>query len=242
MSEDRTNREENDFFANNNGIVKSWKGLILAITGILGFVGYIVLLAYLATIPSLQWLVVTLTGLLFFAAGVFFLALSKGSYNLPIFTIMIGTVLMASAISEKFFPGFIDSIGDALAGAVFAVFGLIMLLYPFIVTACIKSRYRVTVDATVIYVERNFSRARKGHHAYTYRTAYEFTYNGKVYEVKDKIFTSGEHPATGEERELRIKSKKPEAFYDLERLKRKSPLSYVFPVILLALGIYLMVA
>ena len=55
MSEDRFDNEEkkNDVFANNTGLIKSWKGLILVVGG---FSGYMALLVVLSTIPSLRWL------------------------------------------------------------------------------------------------------------------------------------------------------------------------------------------
>ena len=236
MSEENN---KNDIFANNNGVIKSWKGLAAVIVV---FVGYLALLGVLSAIPSLQWLAAPLFGLLFFVTGLIFLAMSNGSYNAPLFAMMIGTVLMFVSLSDKFVPSLRESIGSKGEGAIVAAFGVIMIICPFAVTGIIKARYNETVNATVAYVERHFSRSRKGHHAYTYRTTYEFTFEGKTYEVKDKLYTSGDHPATGEERELRINPDNPEKFYNLERLKSKSPASFIFPVILLALGIYLMVA
>ena len=42
LQEDRNMSENgNDFLANNNGIVKTKKGLVLVIIGILGFIGYL---------------------------------------------------------------------------------------------------------------------------------------------------------------------------------------------------------
>ena len=169
MEEKRTDNSQNDVFANNNGIIKSWKGLALAIAGIIGFIGFLVVLSVLSAIPALKWLTVALTGLLFFAAGIIFLFFSKTGYNLPI------------------------------------------------------------------------SRIGKGHHAKVYRPVYEFTYSGKEYTVTDKVYQSGQHPSTGEERELLIDRNNPERFVDIERLKSRSIYSYVFPVIVLALGIYLVV-
>ena len=69
-----------------------------------------------------------------------------------------------------------------------------------------------------------------------------FTYSGQEYTVTDKVFKSGKHPSTGEERKLLIDEKKPERFVDIERMKERSVSSYVAPVIIMALGIYLMVA
>ena len=60
----------NDFLANNNGIVKTKKGLVLVIIGILGFIGYLGVVTVLTSIPELQWLGIAMVGLLFFAAGI----------------------------------------------------------------------------------------------------------------------------------------------------------------------------
>ncbi|MBO4911003.1 MAG: hypothetical protein J5476_17175, partial [Lachnospiraceae bacterium] len=68
------------------------------------------------------------------------------------------------------------------------------------------------------------------------------TYSGKEYTVTDKVSSSGSHPSTGEERELLIDDKHPERFVDIERLKTRPVTSYIAPLIVLALGVYLMVA
>ncbi len=241
MSEDRFDREEEkeDIFANNKGVIKSWKGLVLAVGG---FVGYLVLLTVFSAIPSLQWLTPAMVGLLFFVVGILFLKMSKTSYMLPLFAVLIGTVLMFFCISEKFFPGFIDAVGDKGAGVIIIAFGIIMLIYPFAAIWYYKNKYKETVEATVAYVDSHISRTGKGHHVRTYRPVYEFTYSGRTYQVMDKVYSSGNHPVKGEERELLIDEDNPEHFVDPERMKSRSPASYIVPAILLALGIYLVVA
>ena len=232
----------NDPFANNNGIVKSWKGLVLTIVGIAGFITYLIILGVLSAIPPLQWLTVTLTGLLFFVGGIIFLALSKSSYNLPLFAMMIGVLIMYVSITEKFFMSVREGLGDKATGGIMIAFAILMLLFPLIAVKYYKSKYTVVVDATVIHVEHKFSRTSRGHHAITYRPIYEFTYMGKEYNVTDKLYRSGTHPSTGEERELLIDENKPERFVDIERIKERSIGSYVGPIIVLAVGIYLIVA
>ena len=241
MSEERFNNEENkdDVFANNKGVIKSWKGLVLAVGG---FTGYMALLIVCSMIPSLQWLTPGLVGLLFFVVGIIFLNLSKTSYTLPLFGVLIGVVLMFWSITGKFFPGFLDAVGDRGVAAIIIAFGVIMLVYPFAAIGYYKAKYKENVLATVVYVDYRISRTGKGQHVRTYRPVYEFTYSGRTYQVTDKVYSSGSHPMTGEERELRIDENDPERFVDLERMKTRSPASYIFPAILLALGIYLMVA
>ena len=234
--------DNNDVFANNRGVIKSPKGLILAIVGIAGFIGYIILLGVLSTMPSYQWMTVALTGLLFFVAGIIFMAVSKNSYNLPLFAMTIGVILLYLSVTERFFPDVREGLGDKGPGGILIAFGILMLLFPFIATAYYKSKYKVTVYAEVIHVEHHFSRTSKGHHAITYRPIYVFTYSGQEYTVTDKVFKSGKHPSTGEERKLLIDERKPERFVDIERMKERSVSSYVAPVIIIALGIYLMVA
>ena len=241
MEEKITDNSQNDVFANNDGIIKSWKGLALAIAGIIGFIGCLVVLSVLSAIPALKWLTVALTGLLFFAAGIIFLFFSKIGYNLPLFATMIGTLLMYMSVTEKFFPAVREAWGDKGTGGIIISFALLMLLFPFIAVKYYKNRYKETVDAVVIHVEHHFSRIGKGHHAKVYRPVYEFTYSGKEYTVTDKVYQSGQHPSTGEERELLIDRNNPERFVDIERLKSRSIYSYVFPVIVLALGLYLVV-
>ena len=243
MSEDRSDKEDNnDLFANNRGVIKSWKGLVLAIVAVGGFIGYLALLVVLSLIPSLQWLTPALTGLLFFVVGIIFLKLSKTSYILPLFAMLIGTLLMYIATFDKYFPIIRDTMGDKISGTVMIVYGIIMLIYPFAVNSYYKRRYKVTVEATVIYVDYHISRTRKVH-VRTYRPVYEFTYSGKVYQVADKVFSSGSHPVKGEERDLLIDENKPEHFFDPERMRdHRSLSSYVYPIILLVLGLYLIVA
>ena len=237
MSEDR-----DDILANNNGIVKTKKGLVLVIIGILGFIGYLGVVTVLTAIPNLQWLGIALVGLLFFAAGIIFLAMSQGTYNLPLFAMMIGVLIMYVSITEKFFMSVREGLGDKATGGIMIAFAILMLLFPLIAVKYYKSKYTVVVDATVIHVEHKFSRTSKGHHAITYRPIYEFTYLGKEYNVTDKLYRSGKHPSTGEERELLIDGNKPERFVDIERIKERSIGSYVGPIIVLAVGIYLVVA
>ena len=104
MSEDRFDNEDNkdDVFANNKGVIKSWKGLVLAVGG---FIGYMALLIVCSMMPSLQWLTPGLVGLLFLVVGIIFLNMSKTSYTLPLFGVLIGVVLMFWCIAGKFFPG-----------------------------------------------------------------------------------------------------------------------------------------
>lgn len=238
MSEDRFDRDDNnDVFANNRGVIKSWKGLVLAVGG---FIGFIALLTVFSMIPPLQWLTPALVGLLFLVVGIIFLKMSKTSYILPLFGVLIGTVLMFFCITDKFFPGFIDAVGDRGVGTIIIAFGIIMLIYPFAMTWYYKNSYKETVEAVVVCVDSHISRT--GHHAMTYRPVYEFTYSGRTYQVTDKVYSSGSHPSTGEVRDILIDENNPEHFVDLERMKIKSPSSYIFPVILLALGIYLVVA
>ena len=54
MSSNRDDRD--DFFANNNGIVTSWNEMILAIVGILVFLGICFAIALLSKTPSYMWL------------------------------------------------------------------------------------------------------------------------------------------------------------------------------------------
>ena len=232
----------NDFLANNNGIVKTKKGLVLTIIGILGFIVYLGVVTVLTAIPNLQWLGIALVGLLFFAAGIIFLAMSQGTYNLPLFAMMIGVLIMYVSITEKFFMSVREGLGDKATGGIMIAFAILMLLFPLIAVKYYKSKYTVSVDATVIHVEHKFSRTSRGHHAITYRPIYEFTYMGKEYDVTDKLYRSGKHPSTGEERELLIDGNKPERFVDIERIKERSIGSYVGPIIVLAVGIYLVVA
>ena len=238
MSEDRFDNEEkkNDVFANNTGVIKSWKGLILVVGG---FSGYLALLVVLSTIPSLRWLTPALVGLLFLVMGIIFLNLSKVNYIAPLFAALIGAVLLFFCIADKFFPDFLDEMGDKGIGIITMTFGLIMLLYPYAATLYYKCRYKVTVEATVAYVDYRISRTTRGYHARTYRPVYEFTYSGKVYQVSDKLYTSGSHPVQGEERELLIDENRPEHFFDAERMESKSLSKYFFPVVFLALGLYL---
>ena len=63
MSGDRSNGDNNnDVFANNRGVVKSWKSLVLIIVG---FFGFIFAMTAFSAIPSLKWLTPALFGLLF---------------------------------------------------------------------------------------------------------------------------------------------------------------------------------
>ena len=232
----------NDFLANNNGIIKTKKGLVLAIVGGVGFIFYLIVMGALSTIPPLQWLTVTLTGMLFFVFGIIFLALSKGKYNLPLIAMMIGVLLMYMSITEKFFPAIREGLGDKATGGIMIVFAILMVVFPFMAVSYYKSKYKTTVYAEVIHVEHHRSRTTRGHHGITYRPIYQFTYSGKEYTVTDKVSSSGSHPSTGEERELLIDDKHPERFVDIERMKTKSVTSYIAPLIVLALGVYLMVA
>ena len=116
MSEDRSNGDNNnDVFANNRGVVKSWKSLVLIIVG---FFGFIFAMTAFSAIPSLKWLTPALFGLLFFVVGIVFLKMSKTSYNLPLIAMLIGTLLMYIAIFDKYFPDIRDTIGDKISGAV----------------------------------------------------------------------------------------------------------------------------
>ena len=240
MSEDRSNGENNnDVFANNRGVVKSWKSLVLIIVG---FFGFIFAMTAFSAIPSLKWLTPALFGLLFFVVGIVFLKMSKTSYNLPLIAMLIGTLLMYIAIFDKYFPDIRDTIGDKISGAVMILFGIIMLVYPFAVVAHYKRKYNETVLATVIHVETHFSRGAKSLHSKTFRPIYQFTYLGKEYTVTDAVYSSGNHPSTGEERDLLIDANNPEHFFDLERMKELPPTRFIAPVILFALGIYLIVA
>ncbi len=240
MSEDRFDREDNnDVFANNRGVVKSWKGLVLIIGG---FLGFILLMVAISAVPSLQWLTPALFGLLFFVAGLVFLKMSKTSFTGPLIAVLIGTLLIYLCIFDKYFPNIRETIGDKISGAIMIAFAIIMLIYPFAVTGYYKRKYKETVIATVIHVESHFSRAGKGHHAHTFRPIYEFTYSGKEYTVMDNIYSSGSHPSTGEEREFLIDENNPEHFFDPERMKSGSISRYIVPAILFALGIYLIVA
>ena len=232
----------NDFLANNNGIIKTKKDLVLAIVGGVGFIFYLIVLGALSAIPPLQWLTVTLTGVLFFVFGIIFLALSKSKYNLPLIAMMIGVLLMYMSITEKFFPAIREGLGDKATGGIMVVFAILMVVFPFMAVSYYKSKYKTTVYAEVIHVEHHRSRTTRGHHGITYRPIYQFTYSGKEYTVTDKVSSSGTHPSTGEERELLIDDKHPERFVDIERMKTKSVTSYIAPLIVLALGVYLMVA
>ena len=242
MEENRT--DNNDFFANNNGVIKSWKGLVLAIVGVVGFFVYLAMLGVLSTIPPLQWLTVALTGLLFFAAGIVFLVVSKTSYNISLLATMIGALLLYMSITEKFFPAVREGLGDKGTGGIVIVFGVLMLIFPFIAVKYYRGKYKESVDSVVVHVEHHVSRTQKGHHAVVYRPIYEFTYSGKEYRVTDKAYKSGSHPSTGEERELLIDKNNPERFIDIERIQEKTRKvsSYIAPVIVLTLGIYLVVA
>lgn len=233
---------ENDFFENNRGIIKSKKGLVLMIVGIVVFICYVIALGVLSAIPPLQWLTVALTGLLFFAGGVVFLSLSKVHYNLPLVAMMIGILLLYMSITDQFFPAVRESLGDKATGGILIVFAILMVVFPFMAIKYYQNKYKTVVYAEVIHVEHSFSRTSRGHHAITYRPIYQFTYSGREYQVTDKVSSSGKHPSTGEERELLIDANKPEHFVDIERMKERSVSSYVAPVIILALGIYLIMA
>ena len=232
----------NDFLANNNGIIKTKKGLVLAIVGGVGFILYLIVLGTLSVIPSLQWLTIALTGVLFFVVGIIFLALSKNSYNLPLIAMMIGVLLMYMSITEKFFPAVREGLGDKATGGIMVLFAIIMVVAPFIAISHYKNKYQTSVYAEVIHVEHHRSRTTRGHHGITYRPIYQFTYSGKEYTVTDKVSSSGSHPSTGEERLLLIDENNPEHFVDIERLKTRPVTSYIVPVIVLAIGVYLMVA
>ena len=174
--------------------------------------------------------------------GIIFLALSKNSYNLPLIAMMIGVLLMYMSITEKFFPAIRDGLGDKATGGILILFAIIMVVAPFIAISHYKNKYQTSVYAEVIHVEHHRSRTTRGHHGITYRPIYQFTYSGKEYTVTDKVSSSGSHPSTGEERLLLIDDKNPERFVDIERLKSRSATSYIAPLIVLALGVYLMVA
>ena len=239
---DNQENNQNDFLANNRGIIKTKKDLVLLIVGIVGFICYLIMLGALSAVPPLQWLTVALTGLLFFAAGIIFLSLSKSRYNLPLVAVMIGVLLMYMSIADKFFPSVRESLGDKATGGILILFAILMVVFPFMAVKYYQNKYQTVVYAEVIHVEHKVSRTSKGHHAITYRPVYQFTYSGKEYQVTDKVYSSGKHPSTGEERELLIDENNPERFVDIERIKERSVSSYVAPVLILALGIYLMVA
>ena len=243
LTEDRNMNENlDDFLSNNRGIIKTRKGLVWAIIGVAGFLSYLGLLTVLSMIPPLQWLTGPLTGLLFFATGLIFLELSTGGYNLPLTAMMIGTLLIYIGTADQLFPAIRESLGDKVTGGIMIAFGILMLILPLIAVKYYQGKYKTSVDATVIHVEHQVSRVRRGHRTMTYRPIYEFTYLGKEYTVTDKIFSSGSHPSTGEERELLIDENNPERFVDIERIKTRNISSFIAPVIVLALGIYLMVA
>ena len=62
MSEDRFNRDDrDDAFANNRGVIKSWKQLIIVVGG---FLGAILALTITSAIPGAQWLTVSLMALI----------------------------------------------------------------------------------------------------------------------------------------------------------------------------------
>ncbi len=237
MSEDL-----DDFLSNNKGAIKTRKGLVLAIVGVAGFFTYLGLLTVLSMNPFLQWLTPPLTGLLFFAAGVLFLVWSTGGYNLPLIAMLIGVLLMYVGITDQFFPDIRYGLGDKATGGIFIAFGILMLLFPLIAYKYYRNKYQTSVDATVIHVEHQVSRAHRGHHAVTYCPVYQFTYMGKEYRVTDTLYSDGPHPSTGEERELLIDENNPECFKDIARVKSRTVAQYIAPVIVLAIGIYLMVA
>lgn len=239
MSDDREDKKDiNDIFANNNGVIKSWQGLVLFLGA---FFGLMALLVVLCKIPSLRWLGITLVGVYFLAGGLFFLKISKTSYNGPLFAVMIGLVTMYMALLGKFAPDLLDAVGDKGPASIVITISLIMFFYPMISFVYAKSRCKVTVEATVARVDTHYSRNSKGHHVRTYRPVYEFTYEGREYEVMNKVFTSGGHLWAGEIRDLIINENNPEIFYDLDKLKSnlKSITSYIPSLILLALGVYL---
>lgn len=228
----------NNEFEENSGLFKTWKGTLLFVGAFLGFLAAIFVLSH---IPSLKWLMLTMVGLYFFAGGVFFLKMTKSSLFAPMIAVLVGVVIMYLALSEKFFPDLSDALGDTGTGAIITAIGVFFLVYPFAVTAFYKKRYKATVTATVSRVDHRYSRGGR-HTSKTSRTVYEFTYASKDYEVMDKVFTSGRYPAAGEFRELLIDEKNPNHFFDIDKMKEKSITSYIAPVIVIALGIYLIVA
>ncbi len=230
--------DDNNVFEENSGLFKTWTGTLLFVGGFLGFLAAILVLSL---IPSLKWLMLTMVGLYFFVGGVFFIKMSKGSFFAPMIAVLAGVVIMYLALSEKFFPDLSDAIGDTGTGAIITVIGIIFLVYPFAVTAYYKKRYKASVIATVSRVDHHYSRSGR-HYSQTSRPVYEFTYADRDYEVMDKVFTSGRYPAAGESRELLIDENNPNHFFDIDRMKEKSILSYIAPVIVIALGIYLIVA
>jgi hypothetical protein len=230
--------DDDNIYEENDGLFKTWTGTLLFVGG---FIGYLAALMILSQIPSLQWLMITLVGLLFFATGLFFLKMSKGSFFAPMIGILVGVVIMYLALSGKFFPNLSDAIGNKGIGTILTTIGLIFLVYPFAITEYYKARYKTSVVATVSRVDHHFSRADR-HHAHTFRSVYEFTYSGREYEVMDKVYVSGRHPMTGDTRELLIDEDNPEHFFDIDRMKGRSITSYIVPVIIVGLGIYLIVA
>ncbi len=66
--------------------------------------------------------------------------------------------------------------------------------------------------------------------------------NGSGKSTFMRIVAGTEQPAAGEIRELLIDENNPNHFFDIDRMKEKSIISYIAPVIVIALGIYLIVA
>ncbi|MBQ4271139.1 MAG: DUF3592 domain-containing protein [Clostridiales bacterium] len=240
MSEDRFNRDDrDDAFANNRGVIKSWKQLIIVVGG---FLGAILALIITSAIPGAQWLTVSLVGLIFLGTGITFLKVSRTNHMLPLLCVALGAVMIFFSVTGKFFPDFHDSIGDRGHGVVMIVVALFLIIYPIASVAFVKNRYKESVEATVVRVDSHYSRSRKGHHSRTYRPVYEFTYSGRTYTVMNDLYSSGSYPMVGDVRELLIDENDPERFYDIKQMKKGIAAPVVIAVLLIAIGVYLVVA
>ena len=238
MSDNRFDREDRGEISNNEGVFKTWKGLLLFLAGFFGLCFAIVICSI---IPPLKWLGIALVGLYFMIGGFIFLKSGKGASGAPWVAVFIGAVTMYMSIKDQFFPELTGKIGDRGTGAILISFALIMVLYRYVMIAYAKSKCRETVMSTVVRVDCNRSYDGDGHHVRTFRPVYEFMYAGREYTVMNRIFSSGRHPMVGESRELLIDENNPEVFYDIKAMKPTIG-SFIFPAILVALGIYLIVA
>ncbi len=230
---DNSRENSNDIFANNRGVIKSWKGLVLFIGG---FFFVIITLIVLSRIPSLQWLLVAVVGLYFLIGGMIGLRFTKGS-TMPLVPIFLGLFLIFWGITDEFLPTVTGALGDTFFGAYLTLFGLVVIIYPKAYLFYIKKKYTETVEAVVVQVDHHYTKRGR-----THRPVYSFTYQGKEYTVMNSFYISGPHPHSGDEAELLIDPDHPNRFIDMDFYPGRKISSYILPILIIALGIYLIVA